>query len=124
RGSVQYDSGCIRELLKTGSVVCDRFIYSTVVYHAAMDDRVHALAETTGLLVPDYVFVLTANEETRAKRLAERQNKSVLEKDPSLQRRVDELFKAQGYPIIDTTNTQVGDVVNIILRSLTMGGAV
>jgi len=36
RAAVQYDSGVIRNLLTRTSVVCDRYIYSTIACHAAM----------------------------------------------------------------------------------------
>ena len=86
RAAVQYDSNIIRGLLQNGSVVCDRYIYSTIVCHAAMDERIQGLFETTGLVMPDYVFVLTANEDVRMRRLAWRLCVSAMEKNLFLQR--------------------------------------
>ena len=118
RAAVQYDSGVIRNILKEKSVVCDRYIYSTVVCHVAMDERIQSLFEMTGLVMPDYVFVLTADEDVRVKRLAKRRAISVVERNLPLQRKIDQLFKAQGHPMIDTTHTKVKGVVEMILKRL------
>lgn len=118
RTAVQYDSGVIRNLLASTPVVCDRYIYSTVVCHTAMDERVQGLFEVTGLVMPDYVFILTADEDVRVRRLAERPNISVIERNLPLQQKMNQLFKAQGYPVIDTTHTKVEDVVGMILEHL------
>lgn len=72
RAAVQYDSAIIRDLLKTRSVVCDRYIFSTQLCHAAMDERICDLFEVTGLLMPDQVFILTAEEKVRKERLSQR----------------------------------------------------
>lgn len=121
RAAVQYDSGAIRNLLKNTSVVCDRYIYSTIVCHAAMDERIQRLFEVTGLVMPDHVFVLTADEDVRVKRLVERPTVSTVEHNLALQRKIDKLFRAQGHPVIDTTHTRVEDVVDIILKQLKEG---
>ena len=123
RAAVQYDSGEIAKLLETSSVVCDRYIYSTFAVHAAMDEKIQALFELTGLVMPDHVFLLTADEAVRKKRLAERSVVSALESNFVLQRKADELFKLQGHPAIDTTNTTADEVVEIILSRLQQRGS-
>ena len=124
RAAVQYDSGMIADLLKISPVVCDRYIYSTFAVHAAMDAKIQALFEVTGLVIPDYVFLLTADERVRRKRLAQRLNATALESNFLLQEKADELFKLQGHPVIDTTSTTVDEVVEIILSRLRQEGPV
>jgi thymidylate kinase len=124
RAAVQYDSGVIAKLLESAPVVCDRYIYSTFAVHAAIDEKIAALFEFTGLVMPDYVFLLTADEDVRRKRLAERSVVSILEDNFPLQKKADELFKLQGYPVIDTTHTTTEEVVEIIVSRLRQGGVV
>jgi thymidylate kinase len=118
RAATQYDSGIIGGLLKHSPVVCDRYIYSTFAMHGAMDEKIQSLFEITGLVMPDHVFLLTADEAVRRKRLAERFNTTILESNFLLQKKADELFRFQGHPIIDTTNTTVEEVVKTILSRL------
>lgn len=40
-----------------GSVVCDRYIASTLAYHIAMDAR-RVIHDDTGLLKPHFAFLL------------------------------------------------------------------
>lgn len=108
----------IRDLLKTRSVVCDRYIFSTQLCHAAMDERIRDLFEVTGLIMPDQVFILTAEEKVRNERLSQRGVATLLEKDFPFQRKVEKLFQALNYPVIDTTNTRVEDVVALITKTL------
>ncbi|HEY5220925.1 MAG TPA: AAA family ATPase [Candidatus Paceibacterota bacterium] len=124
RAATQYDSGIIGGLLKHSPVVCDRYIYSTFAMHAAMDEKIRSLFEITGLVMPDYVFLLTADEAIRRKRLAERFDATTLESNFLLQKKADELFKLQGHPTIDTTNTNVDEVVETILSRLREKGSI
>lgn len=123
RAATQYDSGIIGGLLKHSSVVCDRYIYSTFAVHAAMDEKIQSLFEITGLVMPDYVFLLTADEAVRRKRLAERYDVNVLEGNFLLQKKADELFKLQGHIVVDTTSTTVDEVVEAILSRLREKGS-
>jgi len=123
RAAVQYDSGIIAGLLRFSHVVCDRYIYSTFAVHAAMDEKIQSLFETTGIMMPDYVFLLTADEAILRKRMAERPNITALESNFMLHKRADELFKLQGHSVIDTTSTTVDEVVETILLRLSQKGA-
>jgi len=123
RAAVQYDSGIIAGLLRFSPVVCDRYIYSTFAVHAAMDEKIQSLFETTGLVIPDYIFLLTADEAVRKNRLAERSRVTLLESNFPLQKKSDELFKLQGHQVIDTTSTTVDEVVETILSQLREKGS-
>lgn len=123
RKAVQYDSGEIGALLKTFPVVCDRYVYSTFAVHAAMDETIRSLFEITDLVMPDYVFLLTADEGVRKERLAARRDVTIVESNFLLQTKADELFKLQGHPVIDTTRTTVDEVVETILSQLHQKGS-
>ena len=118
RAATQYDSQMIRQILKHSSVVCDRYIYSTIAYHSAMDTRIEGLKDITGLVIPDYTFLLTANEEVRLERLSNRPTVSNLEENSLLQRKADQLFMTQGHIVIQTSVIPVHEVVGQILRHL------
>ena len=118
RAAAARDSQAITNILMTSSVVCDRYIYSTFAMHAAMDDTLASRFEVGGLLIPDHVFLLTADEEVRKRRLFARPHHLQLEDNIPLQNKADGLFKEQGHTIVDTSTTTVDEVVEILLRYL------
>ena len=73
--SVIHASHEIRELLKTRTVVCDRYILSTLCYHRAADPFLKSFNETkVEILEPDLTFYLDANCNVRMKRITKREN--------------------------------------------------
>lgn len=118
RAATQYDSQVISRILAYSTVVCDRYIYSTIAYHSAMDPRIEGLKDMTGLVIPDHTFLLTANEEVRLERLSDRQKISNLEENSLLQRKADRIFMTQGHTVIDTSEIPVHEVVELILQHL------
>ena len=118
RAATQYDSESIKRILRHSTVVCDRYIYSTFAFHIAMDPRVESLIEMTGLMVPDYTFLLTANEKVRLERLGTRSAVSNLEENTNLQRKANRLFLSQGHVVIDTSHITACKVADNILDHL------
>lgn len=118
RAATQNDSRAIAQLLETGGVVCDRYIYSTFAFHGAMDPRIPPLFELTQLVMPDHAFILTAREEVRAKRLGARSGLTEVEQNLPIQREADRIFRSFGHPIIDTSDTSVEEVVELVLSNL------
>lgn len=121
RAATQYDSKKIAEMLATSGVVCDRYIYSTFAFHAAMDAKIQSLFELTGLLIPDYTFVLTAREKVRSQRLRRRVGVKDLELNLPLQQQADRIFKTFGHQTVDTSNTTVEEATDMLL-SFIQGG--
>jgi len=73
--SVIHASQEINELLKTKTVVCDRYIHSTLCYHRAADDFFDSFNENKlELLQPDFSFYLDADYDVRMRRIAYREN--------------------------------------------------
>ncbi len=72
--SAIHKSACISEILKTHWVICDRYVYSTLAYHAAygVDLNIVAPIEQLPIRKPDFFFLLDVEEEIRLKRLRAR----------------------------------------------------
>jgi thymidylate kinase len=122
RESVQYDSGEISKLLEFSSVVCDRYIFSTFAFHAALDESLQSRFECEGIIMPHHVFLLTADENVRLKRLAKRSVTAGLDKNMPVQRKADEIFRRQGHIVLDTTHTTDEETANAIFTLLRAGG--
>jgi len=76
--SVLYASKEIKEFLKTNHVICDRYIYSTICYHFALDPRLAYFdVNRLDILKPDFVFYLHASYEERVRRIAKRDNAKI-----------------------------------------------
>jgi thymidylate kinase len=67
-------SGEIQEILSRQSVVCDRFVNTTLCYHRAMgvDIEFFVPGFAGKLVVPDFTFLITCKQDIRLKRLQER----------------------------------------------------
>lgn len=127
RVATQYDSTKIGQLLEGTSVVCDRYIASTVAYHVAMDARVRAVHSDDGLLKPDFAFLLGARSEIRDKRILERAKMKILsdaklEGDSALLDRVAEIFRSFDLIYVDTSDITAEEVVGEIKRIVLRGG--
>lgn len=72
--SAIHKSACIRTILETHWVICDRYVYSTLAYHAAhgVDLDIIVPLERLPIRKPDFYFFLQVEEEVRLKRLRAR----------------------------------------------------
>lgn len=126
RLATQFDSVQISQLLKTNSVVCDRYIASTAAYHIAMDARIRVIHNELGLLKPHFAFLLDARSEIRDKRLLERAKVSSdieIERNSAFLDRVAEIFKSLSLIYVDTSDTTPEEVAMTIKRIVARGGA-
>lgn len=69
--SVMHASWEIGNILQTQTVVCDKYIWSTVCYHAAYGLDVRLPSPET-YLQPDHVFLVVCEEEERLLRVLDR----------------------------------------------------
>lgn len=122
RAAVQHDSRMIGILLNKSGVVCDRYIYSTHAFHAAMDSHIGGLFELTNLVMPEYVFVLTAREGVRLERLKNRSDAIALDFNQPVQEKADRIFRGFGHPMVDTSDNTVEQTVEYILANYLKGG--
>lgn len=60
----------IGALLQTMPVVCDRYYYSTIAYHCALNSQLHGFrTELLDFPKPDHAFLLTLDEPSRKQRM-------------------------------------------------------
>lgn len=62
----------IKEILKKQSVVCDRYIYTTLAFHAAIGMKTHNIKYFDFILTPDITFFIDCKNDSRLKRLYKR----------------------------------------------------
>lgn len=68
-----FASGEIKRILESRSVVCDRYIYSTICYHNAFGLNV-AVPEGifSQIIMPDFNILITCREDVRVNRIRKR----------------------------------------------------
>lgn len=123
--ATQHDSNEIRRLLETTSVVCDRYIASTMAYHVALDDRILSIHDDMRLLKPDFSFLLGVDTETRDRRIRERTDvlsDTKLEADSAFLDKVSEVFNSLDLISIDTRDISPAEVAAKIKEVITRGG--
>jgi dTMP kinase len=125
RLATQFDSMQISQLLKTKSVICDRYIASTAAYHIAMDARIRVIHNDAELLKPHFAFLLGARSEVRDKRILERAkmlSDIKLEGNSALLDRVAEIFMSFRLLYVDTSDITAEEVATAIRRIVAQGG--
>lgn len=118
--SVVDASNRIRGVLAERSVVCDRYIWSTLIPHSAYYNQPLEGLEASlksaidGLVQPDQTFLLQVNEVEQLQRLGIRPTLSVSDnfcKNRQVRRRVSNLYdfvaEREGFGGIDTTQKSV-----------------
>lgn len=74
--SILHASSEINIALNERDVVCDRYIYSTLCYHYALNPKLaYFKLDDFDILRPDFVFYLWAPYEVRIRRITQRDNK-------------------------------------------------
>lgn len=70
--SIFLSSELIKKTLYKKHVVCDRYIYTTLAFHAALGVTVHSVEELPFLKKPDHVFLVECQNKLRHSRLLSR----------------------------------------------------
>ena len=109
----------IKQKLKDGDVVCDRYLYSSIAYQsvAGVDEDFIKYINRYAL-EPDVVFLLIVDVDIALERV---KTKDIFEKRDFLERVQDkylELAKEHGFVVIDTTDKTVTEVHNKIIGHL------
>lgn len=119
-GGVKHTSDVVRKLLKTHTVVCDRYIYTTEAYHRAAALSVSVDLSTLGLLEPHHKFYITVSDENvRRARISRRGGQApgdeeVREKGSLLQR-IEREFEGFELVRIDNTYRTLDEVIEDIV---------
>jgi dTMP kinase len=111
------DSMVIKKLLESNSVVCDRYIASTIAYHVTMDKRIHSLVNRDDLLVPNLSVLLSADTLVRNKRIlarAEQKGDHSIERSSAFLDNVAEEFSRMKMFEVNTSNISIQEVVHRI----------
>lgn len=118
-----YASDKAKQLLSNGPVILDRYWCSTAAY-SAMDDNPPKWKDVglwpTGLVVPDIVFLLTADESNRHDRLSNRGDKLTneeikVEQENEKREKVLEYYRRFDPIEIDTSNITKQEISREIL---------
>lgn len=110
--------------LTNASVICDRYIYSTLAYHRAMGATVQLNPESMQIRWPDYVFYLTADDErVRRSRIDRRGALDPSDKlhfiEGGLLERIDEEYRRfNSVNVVETSHLSVLEVVSAIVAHL------
>lgn len=64
----------IEKIIKTKSIICDRYIHTTMCYHSAMGINTQLIEKWVfdNILIPDYTFLIICKENIRQERLEKR----------------------------------------------------
>lgn len=62
----------IKKILEKDNVVCDRYLYTTLAFHAAVGVKTHNLSELKFILKPDVLFFVDCKDRLRQTRLRQR----------------------------------------------------
>ncbi len=97
----------IASLVRSAPVVCDRYLYSTLAYHAPLAGQEPSLGQFAHLFLPSPAILLTVAEDLRRERLARRGlgrlPDAQWEADPAYLAQVQEQFRSFGLVELDTT---------------------
>jgi dTMP kinase len=122
--SVVHASEEIKQILLRNHVVCDRYIYSTISYHCAMDKSILCFdISQLNIEMPDIVFYLKAPYLERMGRISKREGLSLEQTaiDQSnnmlFQSMIEKYFKRLVNAVeIDTGEMSIDDCVNNIYK--------
>lgn len=120
RSAVQYDSEQLARLIRVGPVVCDRYIDSTIVCHAARDARIATIGDRRHLTRPTLTIVLTAHPSVVKRRLSARASLGHDERDFEFLLRCDAIFRGLGHPVLDTSERSPEQLVDAALGILNL----
>lgn len=121
--AVVYASREINNLLQFQSVICDRYIYSTVAYHKALGvDMSYINFSQLPIILPDFCFYLYAEENICEMRMLNRgihsSSDAMIEKNKTLQRRIHNEFLKLLVIQIDTSRLNPNGVCEKIFHQI------
>ncbi len=109
-------------LLEGKSIVCDRYYYSTLVFHQLVRRVDQVPEDISDIIKPDFLFFLTANDQERQDRIMKKRgfasHKDILSLDSGLAKKADALYKKWSPITIDTSEKTEDEVIADIMRFL------
>lgn len=120
--AVRYASQQIQSMLKQRSVICDRYIYSTLAYHRTLGLGITINIDELQLLMPDYVFYLQISEEIQLQRLKERGYQTTTADNwlvkQNLFNQLDREFKKFPVRLVDAGHKQPKQIITEIIDDI------
>jgi thymidylate kinase len=111
----------VRRMLKKNNVLSARYIHSTKAHHIVYGCPIARLIPLRFIttLQPDLVYYLTVSQTERERRISNRKNNTVKDKDSKALFEVDRVFRTlHGLIEIDTTHLNEEDVAEIIFQDI------
>lgn len=114
----------IKEMLKTSHVVCDRYLFSAIAYHQAIDPTLKEFSSAPlALLEPDITLHLTVSEEEQVRRIGGRGidatgNSGWRDRDLELLKRVADEYALLDVCEVSTSEKTIDQVVSDCLELL------
>lgn len=113
----------IEKILKEKSIICDRYICSTIAYQWPLNEEVPNNLKLffKEIIWPDYYFLLTANESTRLERIKLRENLNGCRNEADyrfdiIEIAINRFLNMSELIKIDTSELTPADVCDIILK--------
>lgn len=124
RVGMQQDNSNIQTILKTSSVICDRWLDSLAAYNIAKDPRIEELYSYDGISVPDLSILLVCKSDIRDRRLSTREGYMYSDFHSkyldSVQSKFLEIAKShhtrRKIYVLDTTEATEGEVLSSIIE--------
>lgn len=107
----------IEALLKNTSVICDRYIYSTIAYHRAIGIKTPENLEKL-FPQPDYAFLLHAQDEVIKKRLSERSVFGFFDTNFEIQKKAFKEFQSFNLNLFETSYLKVEESVEQLFKKI------
>jgi len=107
----------IKEILKTKSVICDFYVYSTIAFHSVLLER--DVSFPGDIKLPDNIVYTTAPFPLIEKRLSERPIRTKYEQMPFLKqvaKKYDQLFEGMHHVIKIDTSQPIEKSIEQILK--------
>lgn len=116
--AVCYQATRVEEALKSTMVICDRYIYSALVYARVRGIQLEVDIASLMVRIPDHTFLLTAETPIIQERLSKRKQRSPFDEEaftrPSTLGRVISEFQKFDLHCIDTTELTPQEVAEKI----------
>jgi thymidylate kinase len=108
--------------LSSTSVVCDRYVFSTLAYHSALGLDIEAAACHLQLLLPDYAFFLDAPETSvRLSRIHARGSSTPADEEfahSAKESAARQVYRRFGLIAVDVSHLGIDEVVEVLVRAI------
>lgn len=116
--SIMFASEEIKKILATKTIVCDRYIYTTLCYYRALGLKESINLEKMPILLPDYTFLLVCNQNIQEARLDVRGRTDHDKKERKYIKKILKEYRKYNLIEIDTSDFSPSQIVEKIISYL------